>query len=89
MLIMNFFRKDENILLDEPFTGLDPVQLQQTLEICSEQRQKRSMIISSHDIESLGTICDEYLLFTHEGIKSYASDTDRETITKMIGDSYA
>ena len=89
MLIMNFLRKDENILLDEPFNGLDPVQLQQTLGICSEQRKKRSMLISSHDIESLGTICDEYLLFTPEGIKSYASDTDRETITKMIGDSYA
>jgi len=88
MIIMNFLRKDENILLDEPFNGLDPIQLQQTLEICNQQRDRRSMIISSHDIESLGTICDEYLLFTQEGIKAYESNTDRETITKLIGDSY-
>lgn len=88
MIIMNFLRKDENILLDEPFNGLDPIQLQQTLEICKQQKEKRSMIISSHDIESLGTICDEYLLFTANGIKAYASNTDREAITRLIGESY-
>lgn len=88
MIIMNFLRNDENILLDEPFNGLDPIQLQQTLEICNQQREKRSMIISSHDIESLGTICDEYLLFTPNGIEAYESDTDRETITRLIGESY-
>lgn len=89
MLIMGFLRKTPNLLLDEPFNGLDPVQLQETIKICDEEREGRCLLVSSHDIESLGELCDEYLIFTAKGIETISGTIDREKVNHMIGESYA
>lgn len=89
MLVMAFLRKKINLLLDEPFNGLDPVQLEEIIQICNEERQQRCLIISSHDIESLAELCDEYLVLGTKGIKTFSGTIDRAIVNKMIGDSYA
>ena len=89
MLIMGFLRKDTNLLLDEPFNGLDPIQLQEVLKLCEEQKTQRCTIISSHDIESLGAVCDSYLIFTAQGIQAFTNNLNRDEINKLIGESYA
>ena len=89
MLIMGFLRKDCNLLLDEPFNGLDPIQLQETIKICDEERKNRCLIISSHDIETLGELCDEYIVFTKKGIETFSGEIDRVKMNDMIGESYA
>ncbi len=88
LLIMGFLRKDENLLLDEPFNGLDPIQLKEALDCCCENKTGRCIIISSHDIESLEEVCDEFLIFTKNGIVTYKENIDRETVNRLIGDSY-
>ena len=88
MLIMGFLRKADNLLLDEPFNGLDPVQLAETIQICNRESDKRCIIISSHDIESLAEICNEYLIFNAKGIERLSKEISREEIKRMIGESY-
>ena len=88
MLIMGFLRRKPNLLLDEPFNGLDPVQLEEIIQMCDEERKKRCMIISSHDIESLAELCDEYIVWGTNGIKVFSGKIDRKAVNQMIGDSY-
>lgn len=88
MLVMAFLRKKANLLLDEPFNGLDPIQIEEVIQICNMERKKRCLIISSHDIESLAELCDEYLILTANGIKTFSGEIDRNIINQMIGDSY-
>ena len=47
------------------------------------------MIISSHDIESLEELCDEFLIFKPNEIVSVTGKIDREHVNRMIGESYA
>lgn len=84
-----FLKRNENLLLDEPFNGLDPVQLQQALAYCVQEKAKHCMIISSHDIESLEEICDEFLIFKPNEIVSVTGKIDRERVNRMIGESCA
>lgn len=88
MLVIGFLRKTQNLLLDEPFNGLDPIQLNQSLEYCKTHKSDKCIIISSHDIESLEEVCDSYLIFTKDGIVSIDEKIDRKAINAMIGDSY-
>lgn len=89
MIMIAFLRQDENLLFDEPFNGLDSVQLQQALVYCVQEKAKHCMIISSHDIESLEEICDEFLIFKPNEIVSVTGKIDREHVNRMIGESYA
>ena len=88
MLIMGFLRKDANLLLDEPFNGLDPIQVKETIELCQWQKEKKCIIISSHDIESLGELCGQYLIFTQDGIRTFSGKINRDEVNRLIGESY-
>ncbi len=51
------------IILDEPFTGLDPVNQQILKEIIEEQRARGKVILlSSHQLEQVERLCDEICL---------------------------
>ncbi len=51
------------IILDEPFDGFDPIQLQDILEmIRAEQRKGRTFIISIHQLHDAEKICGHYVL---------------------------
>lgn len=51
------------IILDEPFDGFDPIQLQDILEmIRAEHRKGRTFIISIHQLHDAEKICDHYIL---------------------------
>ncbi|MBD5459515.1 MAG: ABC transporter ATP-binding protein [Lachnospiraceae bacterium] len=89
MLMFAFLRKTRNILLDEPFNGLDPIQLEQSLEYCRAYREEKCIVISSHDIESLEAVCDCFLIFTKDGIIAIDEKIDRARVNALIGDSYA
>lgn len=88
MLMLAFLRRSNNILLDEPFNGLDPIQLEQCLDYCRRHKQDKCIIISSHDIESLEAVCDLLLIFTKDGIVATNENIDRAQVKEMLGDSY-
>lgn len=83
--------RDENyLLMDEPFNGLDPVQVESVENlVLSEKEKNKTIIVSSHDIESLNRICDVYLILKDGLLFEFnPDDLTKENIIKMIGDSY-
>jgi ABC-2 type transport system ATP-binding protein len=55
------------VILDEPFSGLDPVSARQAQEIIvEEKRQGRTILLSTHQMEPVERLCDR-LLMLHRG----------------------
>lgn len=51
------------LILDEPFSGLDPVNVEFLIEVLSELKsQKKSIIFSTHVMETAERLCDDILL---------------------------
>lgn len=60
------------LILDEPFVGLDPYGVQELLEILEGWAQKRniSMIISSHQLNELESICNRFVMLEDGKMKN-------------------
>ena len=54
------------IILDEPTNGLDPVQIKEIRELIKELGRDHSVILSTHILPEVQTICDRVLII-HEG----------------------
>jgi len=66
-LISAIIHNPEIIILDEPFSGLDPVNALIFREIILEcKRQKKLIIFSSHRLDDIEELCD-YVLFLKNG----------------------
>lgn len=50
------------LLLDEPTSGLDPSQVRETRNLVRELGQDRTMLISSHVLAEIETICDRAII---------------------------
>ena len=60
------------IILDEPFSGLDPLNVQVMKEIISEQQQHgASIIFSSHDMEDVEEMCERVVLISSGAVLLY------------------
>jgi ABC-2 type transport system ATP-binding protein len=56
----------ELIVLDEPFSGLDPVNVELVRDVILEQkRANRTVLISTHVMEQAEQICDALMLINH------------------------
>jgi ABC-2 type transport system ATP-binding protein len=54
------------LLVDEPFTGLDPVNRQLVLELLHESvAAGRAVLISTHQLQQVEELCDRLLLLNH------------------------
>ena len=88
-IAIGMLRKSDVYFFDEPFITLDPVQVNIVEQMfLSYKSTTRIQIISSHDLASLETICDRYLILKDGQLLEFESGTlDRKQITKLIGDS--
>jgi ABC-2 type transport system ATP-binding protein len=65
-LITTFLHEPELIVIDEPFSGLDPVNTRLVKEIIEEQRLAgRSIIMSTHQMNQVEALCNRILLIHH------------------------
>ena len=89
-IAIGMLRKSDVYFFDEPFITLDPVQVNIVEQMfLSYKSTTRIQIISRHDLASLETICDRYLILKDGQLLEFESGTlDRKQITKLIGDSY-
>jgi ABC-2 type transport system ATP-binding protein len=72
----------ELIILDEPFSGLDPINVRLLTEIIREQKAAgRTVLFSTHVLEQAEKICDRIFLI-HRGLKVLDGDLEE------IRDSY-
>ncbi|MCK4660045.1 MAG: ATP-binding cassette domain-containing protein [Phycisphaerae bacterium] len=87
----------ELIVLDEPFSGLDPVNAEVIKDVVLELKRKGATILfSTHDMNVAEKICD-YIFMIFKGRKvldgtltsiqdSYGSDTLRVSLDRDVGD---
>lgn len=83
--------RDSNVyFFDEPFITLDPVQVDIVEKMFLKNKSKSNIqVISSHDLDSLDTICDKYLILKNGTLLEFEPENlDRKKITTLIGDSY-
>jgi len=65
-LIATLLHDPELIILDEPFTGLDPVNVQVFVDIIKDEAAKgKTIILSSHQMGIVEELCDELVLLKH------------------------
>jgi len=60
-----FLGNPELVLLDEPTNGLDPRQAHEIRQFIAAQRGTRAIIVSSHNLHEIETICDRLALIDH------------------------
>lgn len=66
-LIQAILNDPQILLLDEPIVGLDPQTINQLVKYMSEFKQQgKSLIVISHDINSLLPLVDYALFFSHQ-----------------------
>ena len=62
------------VILDEPFSGLDPLNVQVMKEIISEQQQRGAAIIfSSHNMEDVEEMCERVVLVSGGNVLLYGA----------------
>ncbi len=62
----------ELVLLDEPMSGLDPMQVASLRDLLASHRGLRTLLISSHNLAELEMVCDQVIMMdagrcTHQG----------------------
>lgn len=62
-IAIGLLRRNNTLLLDEPMNGLDPIQVKVIEKTIKENKMGKTILISSHDLNSLKNICDHYLIF--------------------------
>jgi ABC-2 type transport system ATP-binding protein len=83
------------VLLDEPFSGLDPVNAVVLRDAILELRKTSTVIFSTHDMSTAETLCD-FIFMIHRGKKvldgtlsqikaAYGSDTLRVKVGAGVG----
>lgn len=80
-------QREKITLFDEPFSGLDPVQMHLLEKILVEFHRQiaGTYIVSSHDIESLQNICDKCVLLHNGELREINMEqVDRDEIMQIL-----
>ena len=65
-LISTLLHDPELIIIDEPFTALDPVNTEMVKDILEEKRDEgKAIIMSTHQMNQVEELCDRILLIDH------------------------
>jgi ABC-2 type transport system ATP-binding protein len=95
--IVTIIHDPELLIMDEPFSGLDPVNTELMKNMISEMRDKgRAIILSTHQMNQVEELCDRVLMINHgeevlygdlETIKSkYRKHSVQVSIDGELGD---
>ena len=67
-ILLMLMRGQETLLLDEPFTGLDPTSLKTVLQLikASQKEKPQTLLIVSHQLSGLDGFIDYHLTMNHQ-----------------------
>ncbi|MCD7136966.1 energy-coupling factor ABC transporter ATP-binding protein [Limosilactobacillus balticus] len=67
-ILLMLMRGQETLLLDEPFTGLDPASLKTVLQLikASQKEKPQTLLIVSHQLSGLDGFVDYHLTLNHQ-----------------------
>lgn len=71
------------LILDEPISGLDPVQIVEMRALVRSLRGKHTVLVSSHILAEISETCDRLLVIRDGEI--VASGTEDELATRLLG----
>ena len=73
-IIATLIHEPDLIVIDEPFSGLDPVNTQMVKDILAEQREAgRTVIMCTHQMYQVEQLCDRMLLIDQGRVMLYGS----------------
>lgn len=75
--------KPRLLVLDEPISGLDPVQIVEMRELVRSLRGKHTVLVSSHILAEISETCDRLLVIRDGEI--VAAGTEEELATRLLG----
>ncbi len=78
-IAQSFIGKPSLVFLDEPTAGLDPVNTRTIRSIISEQTADTTFIISSHDLNELGRLCQQVLMLEKGHMRTTMLDASDST----------
>ncbi|MGI6206977.1 MAG: ABC transporter ATP-binding protein [Anaerolineae bacterium] len=95
-LVVALAHEPDLLILDEPFSGLDPVNTRRVKEIMEEQRAAgKAIIMSTHQMHQVEALCDRILLVNRgEGVlygnladirQQYAGNAVRVSVEGEVG----
>ena len=70
----------EMLVLDEPFNGLDPVARHDMALVVGEWGRRKSLLVASHMLHELQTICESFLLITGGRLLAWGKAADIEQL---------
>lgn len=77
------------LILDEPFVGLDPIGVQKLILILKEwaSQRKISMLISSHQLSELESLCERYVYIESGCLADeFSKPSGRDVLIELIDD---
>jgi len=76
-LIVTLVHRPDVLIIDEPFSGLDPVNTQAVKEILVEERDRGvSIVMSTHQMHQVEELCDRLVLIDHGNVLLYGALND-------------
>ncbi len=76
-VIATLLHQPELLIVDEPFSGLDPVNTQMVMELLREQHaQGVTIILCSHQMHQVEELCDRIVLIDHGKVMLYGELAD-------------
>ncbi|HEX7393751.1 MAG TPA: ATP-binding cassette domain-containing protein [Anaerolineaceae bacterium] len=76
-LIVTLVHRPDVLIIDEPFSGLDPVNTQTVKEILAEERDRGvSIIMSTHQMHQVEELCDRLVLIDYGNVLLYGALND-------------
>jgi ABC-2 type transport system ATP-binding protein len=76
-IIATLLHRPELLIVDEPFSGLDPVNTQMVKDLLREQRQAGvTVILCSHQMNLVEELCDRIVLIDHGRVMLYGGLED-------------
>ncbi len=86
-IIISLIKNPDIVILDEPFSGLDVVNVRVLLDIINELKKDKSIIISSHRLEHVEKVCDRVAILKEGNIVYYGKLKFREKVYIEILDN--
>ena len=75
----------QNLILDEPFSGLDPAQIIQIRELIKKLSAEKAVLISTHILSEIASLCSHLYILC--GGKIVCSGSEQEILEKENCDS--